>query len=58
MEDEQIIYVRCKRCHRILRTDEAKVRGYGSFCWKQHKLEVQQKGDDLPLLFKVGKNLI
>lgn len=26
-------YIRCRRCNRLLRTPEAKMRGYGAYCW-------------------------
>lgn len=26
---------RCKRCHRVLKQENAKARGYGNSCWKK-----------------------
>lgn len=26
---------RCKRCHRVLKQENAKARGYGNGCWKK-----------------------
>lgn len=42
MED-QIRYIKCKRCNKPLKTLEARQRGYGDFCWKQHNIEVAKK---------------
>ena len=29
------LYDRCLRCNRLLKTDEARLRGYGDTCWKK-----------------------
>lgn len=34
--NEKIIHVRCKKCNRILKTQRAKERGFGDYCWKQY----------------------
>lgn len=33
--------LRCLRCNRILKTEEAKQRGYGDKCWIIHKKEME-----------------
>lgn len=42
MEDITKKYLRCKRCNRILKSEEAKERGYGKICWEKHLKESQQ----------------
>lgn len=37
-----IVYHKCKRCNRALKTEKAKQRGFGDFCWKMHILEVNR----------------
>lgn len=54
MEEPKVVS-RCRRCNRILRTEDARQKGYGKFCWKLHQLEIRQRGDDLPL-FKANQN--
>ena len=39
---EEQEYIRCKRCNRLLRNDKARVRGYGDYCWKEHKKESRE----------------
>lgn len=34
--DNNIRYRRCLRCNRILKTEKAQKRGYGSCCWKKY----------------------
>ena len=52
MKDDNI---RCKRCHRILVSPEARQRGYGDLCWKKYLNEQQQKNSLFPLDKKGGK---
>ena len=39
--DKDIRYSRCKRCNRILKTELAKQRGYGEYCWRQYQKSVK-----------------
>ena len=55
MEDTKKVYPVCRRCGRVLKSDEAKERGMGKVCWEksQHdphrNLFVQRgKNDELP----------
>lgn len=34
--NNNIRYRRCLRCNRILKTEKAQKRGYGSCCWKKY----------------------
>lgn len=34
------VEVRCKRCHRVLKNNEAKLVGYGPSCYKKHLMEI------------------
>lgn len=36
------IYQKCQRCNRILKSDKAKERGYGDYCWKLHNMQIKQ----------------
>lgn len=36
MENKIDIYIRCKRCNRLLKSEEARQRGYGEHCWQIH----------------------
>lgn len=45
-------YLRCKRCHRKLKTEEAQKRGYGHYCFQQHLAEVNSKKVDLITIAK------
>jgi len=36
-------YIRCKRCHRILRTPEAQARGYGKCCYNYFLAECKKE---------------
>lgn len=42
-----IVYHKCQRCNRILKTEKARQRGYGDFCWKMHNLEQLKKKKNL-----------
>ena len=37
MEVGKSVFTRCLRCNRLLRTPQAKARGYGDICWKKYK---------------------
>lgn len=39
---EYIIHSHCLRCGRKLKTDEAKVRGFGRICWEKHLSDKQE----------------
>lgn len=41
--NEYIIHSHCLRCGRKLKTDEAKVRGFGKICWQKHLSNKQEK---------------
>lgn len=36
-------YEKCLRCNRILKSNKAKKRGYGDYCWHLHKLELKKR---------------
>lgn len=40
-------YLRCKRCHRKLKTEEAQKRGYGHYCFQLHLEESKKKSKTL-----------
>jgi hypothetical protein len=40
-------YLRCKRCHRKLKTKEAQKRGYGHYCFQKHLEDVKKKSKTL-----------
>ena len=42
MKNDNPVFCRCLRCNRKLKTEEAKKRGYGDYCWKEHKKEVER----------------
>ena len=48
--------VRCKRCHKVLVSPEARQRGYGDLCWKIYLNEKEKKNSLFPLDKKGGKN--
>ena len=52
-EKESRKFCRCLRCNRILKSEEAKEKGYGPKCWREHKLESQR---NRLYLFKVYVN--
>lgn len=35
-------YIKCLRCNRVLKTAQAKKRGYGNHCWHLHQLEIEK----------------
>lgn len=41
------VYPRCLRCNKILKSNKAKLRGYGDCCWKQHLLELRNTSNKL-----------
>lgn len=43
-------YNKCLRCNKKLKTEKAKVRGYGDYCWHIHQLEKRRK--DMNRLFE------
>lgn len=40
-------YLRCKRCNRKLKTEEAQKRGYGQHCFQLHLLDLKKNKKDL-----------
>ena len=44
---QDIHYLRCKRCNRLLKTESAQIRGYGASCWKKVDSETNKKNRDL-----------
>lgn len=36
-------YERCLKCNRPLKSELAKIRGYGAHCWKIHNIEITKK---------------
>lgn len=40
-------YMRCKRCHRKLKTEEAQKRGYGYHCFQMFLAEAKEKNKTL-----------
>lgn len=40
-------YIRCKRCNRPLKTEEAQLRGYGTICYKRYLEENKLVQKDL-----------
>lgn len=44
---DKIIYQKCQRCNRVLKTTFAKERGFGNYCWKLHNIEIQKKRKNL-----------
>lgn len=36
---ERPIYTKCLKCNRKLKTERAKTRGYGDYCWRKHLKE-------------------
>ena len=53
--DNNIRYRRCLRCNRVLKTEQAQKRGYGSSCWKKH-LEQNSTMSKLLLNIKKGND--
>ena len=45
----QVIFTRCLRCGRKLKTPEAQERGYGNVCWNKHLTNEQKANAQLPL---------
>lgn len=45
----EVLYSRCKRCNRPLKSVEARQRGYGNLCWQKHQNERTKKA----ILFKL-----
>ena len=39
----ELLYKRCLRCNRKLRSTKAQQRGYGEYCWKEHLKECENK---------------
>lgn len=37
------LYKKCLRCHRLLKTNKARLLGYGQHCWKEHLKEIYAK---------------
>lgn len=35
--------IRCKRCHRVLKNEQAKLIGFGPSCYKKHLMEINNK---------------
>lgn len=46
MESNNIFH-KCQRCNRVLKTEKARQRGFGDFCWRLHNLEIHQKRKNL-----------
>ena len=40
--DGNIVYNKCQRCNRVLKSEKAKQRGFGDYCWKLYNLEVKK----------------
>ena len=40
---KKLLYNRCLRCNRKLKSLKAQQRGYGEDCWKEHVKEKQEK---------------
>lgn len=40
-------YLRCKRCHRKLKTVEAQIRGYGHHCFQLQLADARRKQKNL-----------
>lgn len=43
VKKEVPLEIRCKRCHRILKNEDAKLIGYGNTCYKKHLKEIERK---------------
>lgn len=43
-------FIRCKRCNRLLKNDEAQVRGYGIHCYKK---VLSENKKEQPSLFNI-----
>lgn len=46
--NKDIVYQKCQRCNRILKSDKAKKRGFGDHCWRLHNIDL--KKHEIPLL--------
>lgn len=51
---EPKIYTKCLRCNRKLKTEKAKLRGYGDYCWRVHKQEEKSK---TKTIFQILQNI-
>lgn len=40
-------YNRCLKCNKLLKTKEARNRGYGDCCWKKHLIEMRNNSNKL-----------
>lgn len=47
-------YIYCLKCKRKLKTEDAKLRGYGYICWKKHLNDISSKSNNL--LFKITED--
>ena len=47
MKENDSEFCRCLRCNRKLKTEEARKRGYGEHCWKEHKIDIQNNKSHL-----------
>lgn len=48
MKEESEKFIRCKRCNRILKSNDAQARGYGIHCYKKFISETKK---EQPTLF-------
>ena len=46
-ESKKEEFARCKRCNRLLKTEENKKRGYGNHCWKIHLKLIKENSKKL-----------
>ena len=53
--DDNIVYNKCQRCNRVLKSEKAKQRGFGDYCWKLYNLEVKKAKPCLLDNFKPNK---
>lgn len=48
------IYTKCIKCNRKLKTERAKSRGYGDYCWRQHQKELKS---NKKTIFQILENM-
>ena len=49
-------FIRCKRCNRILKTEEAQIRGYGKYCYLKYLEQISAEKKHQINIFNV-KNM-
>lgn len=51
MEKKEKEFDRCIRCGKPLKNREARIRGYGDYCWKLYQQELAKKRNPLFKIF-------